>query len=145
MKKTFLLITTAFLLPLMAGAQSPAPAIPKPALAHDMKMPMGGGMMPEGVGMHHDMTLEEARKHAHEMAAKLDKMTPAEWNERQARRKAFFAKVDKMTPAERDAFFQERRERHQKWMQMTPAQRDAAKAEHGMNMDGGPEIPGGHE
>lgn len=59
-------------------------------------------------GHHKEWTLEEARKHAHERADKLDKMTPDEWAAHQKKRK----------------------EGHEKWKSMTPEQREAWKKEH---------------
>ncbi len=131
MKKIFLL-TTALLFPLMVHAQSaPAQNTPAPTSA-----PPGG--MPS-------MTLEQARKNAHEHAEQLDKMTPAQWQEREQRRQAFFAKIDKMTPTERQQFFAQRQQRQAEWAKMTPAQRDAAKAKWKADHKGNtpvPEVPG---
>lgn len=66
-----------------------------------------------GPGEHHhgdwvpyeQYTLEEARKHAHEKADKLDKMTQAEWDAHKkevlARKAEHKAKWDAMTPEEK--------------------------------------------
>ncbi len=54
----------------------------------------------------HEMTLEEARKKAHERADKLDKMTQAEWDEQQKERREFMDRFAKMTPADRQAMYQ---------------------------------------
>lgn len=56
----------------------------------------------------HTYTLDEARKSAHEYAAKLDKMTPQEWDEMLKRRQEAFEKWKLMTPQERKAYLNER-------------------------------------
>jgi hypothetical protein len=40
-----------------------------------------------GAKEHHPWTLEDARRHAHEYADRLDKMTPEEWNAMLEKRK----------------------------------------------------------
>jgi len=80
-----LLATSAFATASMAQQQPPA-----------------GGPPPVD-GMHHEWTLEEARKHAHEQADRFDKMTPQEWAEHEKRRREFFDKWDKMTPEQKEA------------------------------------------
>lgn len=53
---------------------------------------------------YHEWTLDEARKHAHEKADTLDKMTEEEWAQKQAKHHAWYDKWKKMTPEEKAAY-----------------------------------------
>lgn len=101
--RKFLMLSTAVLTLVSAGAMAADPVPNNPA------PPAAAGEM----GKHHQWTLEEARKHAHEWADKLDKMTPDEWAEHEKKRGEFFEKWNKMTPEEKENF---RKERHEKKM-----------------------------
>jgi hypothetical protein len=114
MKKT-MLFAAALLLPLWAQAAGAPPA----AGAADAASPAGA---------FHGMTLEEARKAAHEKADRLDRMTPEEWAHHEQRRRELFERVSKMTPQQREKFFESRRKYYDAWKNMPPEQRDAAKA-----------------
>ena len=57
---------------------------PKPAGA----VPADSAPEAAGVKEHHPWTLEEARKHARDYSAKLDKMTPEEWDAMLKKREA---------------------------------------------------------
>jgi hypothetical protein len=74
------------------------------------------GSAAPATGKHHARTLEEARKHAHEYADKLDKMTESEWNEKQQKRHAWREKWKTMTPEEKAAY---KKERAEKWHHKT--------------------------
>ena len=94
----------------------------KPAIG-DMPPPPPHGEMPRPGESGHgkEWTLEEARKHAHERADKLDKMTETEWAEEQKKRKeAFRAMLDKMSPEQKERFFKEKAERRQERQQGKP-------------------------
>jgi len=49
----------------------------------------------------HPWTLDDARRNAHELADKLDKMTPQEWTEIQKKREESLRKWARMSPEER--------------------------------------------
>lgn len=104
MKKYWLIGTTA--LALAAGcawAEDKAATAPAGAMHEEHMMGMGGGdYVP-----YKDLTLEQAREHAHKHAEKLDKMTPQEWDEH--KKKVM--------------------ERHEKWKAMTPEEREKHRAE----------------
>lgn len=69
----------------------------------------GTAEVPNG-SEHHPWTLEEARKHAHDYADNLDKMTPGEW----------------------DAMLEKRRQSMEKWKsQMAAKGRTSAKSQRG--------------
>ncbi len=53
---------------------------------------------------HHRWTLDEARRHAHEYADKLDRTTPQEWEAMQDRREQEFKKWKTMSPQQRQAY-----------------------------------------
>ena len=57
---------------------------------------------------HHPWTLDDARRHAHEYADKLDKMTPQEWADMQKRRQGLIRKWAGMTPEERNSYIKTR-------------------------------------
>jgi len=72
------------------------------------------GEIPSHEDMHSDWTLEEARKHAHERADKLDKMKPEEWAEHQKKRHEFREKWQKMTPEQKESWKKEMHEKREK-------------------------------
>jgi hypothetical protein len=69
----------------------------------------------------HQLTIEEARKHAHDRAEKLDKMSPEEYKAKQEKRHEFREKWKKMTPEEKEAFKKSRREARAHKDATTPA------------------------
>lgn len=75
----------------------------------------------------HQWTLEEARKHAHERADELDKMTPKEFAERQKKHQEWKEKWKNMTPAQRAEHEKKHAEWKEKWDKMTQEEKDAWK------------------
>lgn len=107
MRKLLLLSITA--LSLAAGSVWAASEGPQPA--PEVKPTEHAGPK----GKMHAWTLEEARKHAHEHADMLDKMTEAEWAEHQKKwekHHEFREKLHNMSPEERDEFFKKMHEKH---------------------------------
>ncbi len=102
--KILLVMCTAVSLVVSAAAANAADtAARNPANA----MPGVGAGTPSNKTQH-IWTLDEARKHAHEYADRLDKMTPQEWGEMRKKRQESLEKWRRMTPQERKAYFQNR-------------------------------------
>lgn len=102
MKKSWLIATTALMLAAGSAfaADDKAPAAAAPAAGeHGEKM--GDMMGGEHHRMHKDMTLEQAREHAHKRAAKLDKMTQEEWDAKKKQRMERRAKWKALSPEEK--------------------------------------------
>ncbi|HEU5046375.1 MAG TPA: hypothetical protein VFT64_00875 [Rickettsiales bacterium] len=112
MKKLLLLSITALTLTAGSVFAASAGTEPKPTPAPMEHAGPGGEMDMHHEEMHHEWTLQEARKHAHEMADKLDKMTEAEWAEHQKKRREFKEKIHNMSPEERKEFFKNIHEKH---------------------------------
>jgi Skp family chaperone for outer membrane proteins len=139
MKKQ-LLTGTAILLfaAASAWAADPAPAIPPAAPAPVTAAAPASAMAPAAdtesmpQGKRHQWTIEEARKHAHERAEKLDKMTEAEWNAKQQKSHEWRAKWKAMTPEEKDAYKKMRiAKRHHKEEESATAPASVAPAAGG--------------
>lgn len=101
MKKQLLISTMMLLLASSHAYAADAPAASTPATP----APAADTPAPKETGeKHHGMTLDEARKRAHERAEKLDKMTEDEWAEKQKKHHEWMDKWHSMTPEEKDAY-----------------------------------------
>ncbi len=108
------MISTALLMALAANMVLAADATGnkiKDAAPGDSPMQQRHEEMMGGGKMGHDWTLEEARKHAHERAEKLDKMTPQEWAEHQKRRHEWRDHWKSMTVEQKKEWREKRKER----------------------------------
>ena len=82
------------------------------------------------VAEEHGMTLEEARKRAHEHADKLDKMTEQEWANHEKKRHEWKDKWQHMTPEEKAEHAKKHHEWMEKWDKMTPEEKAEHKKKH---------------
>jgi hypothetical protein len=78
---------------------------------------------------HKEWTLEDARKHAHEYADKLDKMTPEQWAEHQKKRHEWRDKWHQMTPEEKEAFKKKQHDKREEQKAKMPEAKPAGSGQ----------------